>query len=177
MNTKALYAAIAVIVILIAGFLLYNQYHKNDNTNTLSNDNTVSDLNNASDLTNDNSNITDNTNTSDNSNISNTNSDAHFSGESDIQGKVVEVDYDGSKFTPSTVTINAGDTVAFKNTGSSASVWPASDPHPTHTDYPGFDALKGIAPGGTYSFTFTKTGSWGYHNHLNPAQQGTIVVQ
>ena len=34
--------------------------------------------------------------------------------------------------------------------------WPASNVHPTHLLYPGFDAKKPILDGGSYSFTFTK---------------------
>lgn len=87
---------------------------------------------------------------------------------------VVKITDDG--FEPSSLTINAGDTVEFENDSSDDS-WPASNVHPTHQLYPGFDAKKPLLPGDTYSFTFTKTGSWGYHNHLEPDKQGTIVVQ
>ena len=90
-------------------------------------------------------------------------------------GQVV-VTYTDSGFSPQTVTIKAGETVIFKNNASDA-FWPASNPHPLHTDYPGFDALQSIPPGNTYSFQFTKVGTWGYHNHLNPQEHGTIIVQ
>ena len=86
------------------------------------------------------------------------------------------VTYTSSGFTPSTLTVPSGTTVQFVN-GSSNSMWVASDPHPTHTDYPGFDAKKSYTSGETYSFTFTKTGSWGFHNHLNPSDTGRIIVQ
>jgi len=86
------------------------------------------------------------------------------------------VTYLSSGFSPSTLTIKAGDTVTFKNS-CSKDVWPASDPHPTHSDYPAFDPGKAIPPGGEWSFTFTKVGTWGYHNHLQPGQIGTIIVQ
>ena len=89
-------------------------------------------------------------------------------------GNVVEFTDNG--FEPSTLTIKAGDTVTFENK-SSDDFWPASNVHPTHLLYPGFDAKKPILDGGSYSFTFTKTGSWGYHNHLTPDIQGTIVVK
>ena len=87
---------------------------------------------------------------------------------------VVQMKADG--FEPSTLTIKSGDTVEFKNE-SGEDKWPASNVHPTHELYPGFDAKKPLLPGDTYSFTFTKSGSWGYHNHLEPEIQGTIVVQ
>jgi plastocyanin len=89
-------------------------------------------------------------------------------------GNVVKFTDNG--FEPSTLTIKAGDTVKFEN-DSSDDFWPASNVHPTHLLYPGFDAKKPILAGGSYSFTFTKPGSWGYHNHLAPDIQGTIVVQ
>lgn len=86
------------------------------------------------------------------------------------------ITYTDSGFSPTTLTIKSGDTVVFKNNGSK-DFWPASAIHPTHTIYPEFDAKKGIAPGATYSFTFTRIGSWKYHNHLNPSLTGTITVQ
>jgi plastocyanin len=70
-------------------------------------------------------------------------------------------------------------------------MWPASAFHPTHTVYSGtslsehcpdtagtaFDACKGFLPGQSWSFKFTKAGTWKYHDHLNPGATGTIVVE
>jgi plastocyanin len=89
-------------------------------------------------------------------------------------GDVVKFTDNG--FEPSTLTVSSGDTVKFENK-SSDDFWPASNVHPTHLLYPGFDAKKPVLPGDSYSFTFTKKGSWGYHNHLEPDVQGTIVVK
>ena len=100
------------------------------------------------------------------------------------------ITYSAKGFSPSTVTINVGDTVTFRNE-SSLDMWPASAMHPTHTVYDGtslqqhcvsgatasFDSCGGVAPGGTYSFTFTKIGSWGFHDHLNPKYFGKVIVQ
>jgi len=85
------------------------------------------------------------------------------------------VNYTANGFEPNTITIKAGQPVTWTNKDSD-DLWVASNPHPTHTDYPGFDELKSMSTGQTYSFTFTKVGKWGYHNHLNPSQQGTVVV-
>jgi len=89
---------------------------------------------------------------------------------------VSQVDYDGSSFSPASLNIKAGDVVIFKNK-SQDPVWIASDPHPVHTDYPGFDSKKAIAPGGSYQFKFANAGTWGYHNHLNSSQHGTVIVK
>ncbi len=78
-------------------------------------------------------------------------------------------------FEPANVTIKKGDTVVFLNNDSKPH-WPASAPHPTHTALPGFDSLKAVAAGASYSYTFTQTGSWGYHDHLNASQFGKVTV-
>ena len=88
---------------------------------------------------------------------------------------VVEVDYNGSVFSPPSVNIKVGDYVIFKNK-SQKDFWPASNPHPTHADYPEFDAKKPIGPNGKYQFQFQKTGVWGYHDHLNLGATGVVNV-
>lgn len=79
-------------------------------------------------------------------------------------------------FSPVTITVPAGTTVTFVNNGQGLH-WPASDVHPTHQLLPGFDALRGLATGETYSYTFSKAGSWTCHDHLNPTFKCTVVVQ
>ncbi|HLD26190.1 MAG TPA: hypothetical protein VJC05_04070 [Candidatus Andersenbacteria bacterium] len=79
-------------------------------------------------------------------------------------------------FAPATVRIKAGSTVTFVNDGQ-ALHWPASDVHPTHDVLPGFDSRGGVATGGSYAYTFTKVGSWRFHDHLNPQFAGTVVVE
>lgn len=79
-------------------------------------------------------------------------------------------------FSPSTVTVNHGTTVTFLNLGTK-SIWPASNPHPVHTDYPGFDPKHGVAPTESWNFTFNRVGTWGYHDHLSQFLTGTIIVK
>lgn len=101
-----------------------------------------------------------------------------FSGEEDIQGNdvmVYEITYDGSKYSPASLQIKNGDIVRFKNS-SSDSFWPASAPHPQHTDYPEFDAKAAVGPGQTFDFKFTKVGTWKFHDHLKPTAFGSITV-
>ena len=86
------------------------------------------------------------------------------------------ITFSDSGFSPSTITVKSGSTVTVKNSSASTSLDFDSDPHPVHTDNPELN-IGSIAPGSSKSFTVTKTGSWGYHNHLNPSQRGTLVVQ
>lgn len=89
-------------------------------------------------------------------------------------------------FTPETVTVSQGETVEFVNE-SSGSMWVGSDRHPTHTQYDGtslrehcqdstpqsFDQCQNSD---SFTFTFEKSGEWEYHNHTNPGQGGTVIV-
>ena len=86
-----------------------------------------------------------------------------------------EVIYGSLGFVPSTLEIKIGDTVSFKNE-SGKGMWVASNPHPSHSGTPEFDAGISIANGNSWSFTFTEEGSFGYHNHLNSSQGGKIIV-
>ncbi len=109
-----------------------------------------------------------------------TKSEATFSSgdenmETGVDVQVLEIVYNGTSFVPSTVNIKVGDYVVFRN-NSDKNFWPASAMHPTHTEYPGFDAKQPIAPGGKYQFQFEKVGTWGFHDHLNPTAFGSIVV-
>lgn len=79
-------------------------------------------------------------------------------------------------FTPTSITVAEGSTVTFVNNGQ-ASHWPASDIHPTHQLLPGFDAKRGLATGESYSFTFSTTGTFSCHDHLNPTLKCTITVE
>lgn len=93
-----------------------------------------------------------------------------------VTQSAVEVDLTDNGFSPASVTIKKGETVKFVNK-STGPMGVASNPHPTHTDYPGFDQNKSASQGQKeYDFTFEKVGTWGYHNHLNPSVTGTVVV-
>ena len=89
--------------------------------------------------------------------------------------ETIEVSITANGFEPSSISLNKGDTIKFTN-NDSQSHWPASNPHPVHTDLPGFDARQGLSQGETYSFTFTKIGIFGFHDHLNPSITGSINV-
>lgn len=79
------------------------------------------------------------------------------------------------KFVPQSTGVDVGGTITWKNE-SAQNFWPASDPHPTHTGYPGFDAGKPIKPGESWSFKFDKPGTFPYHNHFTTSQQGIVNI-
>ena len=78
-------------------------------------------------------------------------------------------------FDPPSVTVKSGDTVTWINEDTTPHIV-ASDPHPTHTDLPGLESSS-LSQGQSYSFTFVKTGTFGYHCHLHPTMKGTVIVE
>lgn len=78
-------------------------------------------------------------------------------------------------FYPRLVYISVGDRVTFRSTSGNA-FWPASNVHPSHLIYPEFDPKRPIAASASYSFVFKSSGSFRYHDHLDPRNYGTIVV-
>lgn len=79
-------------------------------------------------------------------------------------------------FSPKDITIKKGDVIRFMTTAN-LQFWPASDPHPTHELFPEFDPQEPINPDQSWLFTFTKPGTWKFHNHLDPTSRGTIIVK
>lgn len=99
----------------------------------------------------------------------------------------VTVTYTDEGFAPKVVTIKAGERVVWVNE-SSQEMWVGSDNHPTHTNYggtvlrehcpdTGSNSFDQCESGETFVFNFTRVGEWGYHNHRNPRDAGTIIVQ
>ncbi len=86
------------------------------------------------------------------------------------------ITYSDSGFSPSTLRVANGTTVTFINQ-SRGLMRVASNPHPSHNSYPGFDAKSGLSRGQSYKFTFSNAGIWSYHNHLETGQGGTVIVR
>ncbi len=72
-------------------------------------------------------------------------------------------------FSPKALTVNVGATVTWKNITSVAHTVTSDD---------GTSFNSGNVPaGGTFTFTFTKAGSFAYHCDIHPYMKATIVVK
>jgi len=108
----------------------------------------------------------------------------------DENENVVNIHINEEGFEPNNVIIDLGTKVVFENTGLEGH-WPAVDEHPSHTMYDGttldehcaegatpvFDSCGPINSQGSWSYTFTKEGFYGYHDHLWPQFYGEIIVK
>src|SRR5579883_3210500 len=72
-------------------------------------------------------------------------------------------------FTPSQITVPKGGTVKWTNNDTTT--------HTVVADLGNGPNSGDIAPGQTYSYTFTKSGSVQYHCSIHPSMRGTIVVK
>jgi plastocyanin len=87
--------------------------------------------------------------------------------------QVITLNPDG--FSPTTITVKAGTTVRWLNkSGKLGDV--DSDPHPVHTSYPSMN-FGTFSDGSSVELVFDKPGTYHYHNHLIPTQQGTVIVE
>lgn len=84
------------------------------------------------------------------------------------------ITFTNNGFSPQKLTVKKGATVTVKNEASNP-VQFSSDPHPTHTNEPELNMAE-LAPGESGTFTVTKVGTWGYHDHLDHDMTGTLVV-
>ncbi|MDX1535371.1 MAG: cupredoxin domain-containing protein [Candidatus Spechtbacterales bacterium] len=171
------YVALAVIALLVLGAWFF--YGTRTSSPTIDN--------NSVETTEENNNANNNTATEDNTmegdatgtNDETTTEQDTQPEEDDAVGASEEmqytVSYTDSGYSPSSITVPEGATVVFVN-NSSGVMWPASNPHPVHTDYSAFDSRGTIEEGGTYEFTFTEDGEYEYHDHRSPNYGGTIIV-
>lgn len=89
--------------------------------------------------------------------------------------KETTVRYTTNGFSPQEVHIKVGNAVRWTNeTADTATV--NSDDHPTHRKFPEMN-LGEFQKDQTLVHVFTKPGKYTYHNHLNPSQKGTVVVE
>ena len=79
------------------------------------------------------------------------------------------VDITQAGFTPSRVTIDFGDTVTWTNKDSGN--------HQVLADQLAFPTSPVLAQNQTYSYTFTKSGTFGYRDALHTNRRGTVVVR
>ena len=171
MNQKQIFIALGVVVLVVIGLILFNNSNKVNNSSDLANSaDRMSNSN--SDLETEQTTPADNVNT--NSVIPSAPIEPTMPDGNDVQ--VFEITYDGKAYTPAVLSIKNGDIIVFKN-NSEGEFWPASAQHPSHLEYPEFDPKKPVAAGQTWQFKFTKSGAWGFHDHLNPKAFGKITVR
>jgi len=88
-----------------------------------------------------------------------------------------QVNVTGQGFIPTVIEVKKGTQITWTNTDTSPHQI-ASDPHPTHTLLAVLNSPEPLASGDSFSATLEKSGTFTYHDHLNPLKfKGTIIVK
>ena len=94
---------------------------------------------------------------------------------SEVMAEEVMVTLTTDGYSPAAVSVEKGTKVIWtNNSGADATV--SSDPHPVHTNYAPLNLNK-FGDGEALELVFNETGEFGYHNHFNAAQRGSVTVK
>lgn len=147
--------AAVVVILIVGGFLINNTFKKN-----------AEDVNIGGGSSNDGT------------------EDGTAAQEDNFQGNTQYIDITSTGLAAARYEIFKGDRVVWRNKDTNPH-WIASNLHPGHALYPEsggckgskFDSCGPIKPGESWSFIFTKEGTWGYHDDYNLKNAGEIVVK
>lgn len=88
-----------------------------------------------------------------------------------------QVSITSTGFSPATITIKPGQAVVWTNTDT-MSHEVASDPYPVDNELSTFNDRQPLLQNDTYSYIFDLTGTYTYHDTLNPySLKGTVIVK
>ena len=86
----------------------------------------------------------------------------------------VSITKDG--FVPATIQIKKGSQVTWTNNDTNPHQV-VTDPHPTHTNLKGLNS-DSLGQGESFTFTFEKSGTFTYHDEMNPLNiKGAVIVK
>jgi len=137
-------------------------------------------------VSNSNSNNEESTSNQDNSQATDANTDnsqdsstADDSNNSSETVSSVTISYTDNGFSPSSTSLKLGGTLTWvNNSGSELQV--AVNPHPTHTGDKAItegEFVLALSQGQSKTVTVNKSGTFGYHNHLESGDTGSIRVE
>lgn len=91
------------------------------------------------------------------------------------ESEPVTVTLDETGFSPKDVTVEAGTRIIWINKSAKDATVSSAD-HPTHQLYTRLN-LGEFGSGSSVQLVFDEAGTYGYHNHLNASQTGTVTVE
>ena len=89
--------------------------------------------------------------------------------------KVAYISITDHGFVPSEITVDRGTSVVWRNETTDPHQI-ASNPYPERDDLPSLNSDSHLQPSSEYSYTFDKTGTFGYHDYLRPTTSAKITV-
>ncbi len=162
MNKNLVILAIVLVILIAGGLLAYNAYQANQTVQPT--------VNNSEGM------IT-NTPPTDTPVVSQTTmEEGSPSAEGSPQQTKNTVTISSTGFSPESITIKKGESVTWVNSDTTNHTV-NSDNHPTHLLYPVLNKAGLIKPAESKSVKFDQTGTFTYHDHLNAALVGKVIVK
>lgn len=146
MNKKVLISVISVIALIVLGFVAYSMTRPSESSET------VESVPSAQSGSADASQLTD----------------------SELTAEIATITYTDQGFSPSNMTVKAGAKIRVVNNASDAFEF-SSDNHPTHLGNSELN-MDVLNAGEAGTFTVTRTGEYGFHDHLNASNDGILTV-
>ena len=79
-------------------------------------------------------------------------------------------------FSPATLSVTKGTVVIWQAKDNSKTVVVASNPYPSDNDLKSLKSTQ-LGSGASYRYQFNTTGTFNYHDDLNPTVNGSVVVK
>jgi plastocyanin len=79
-------------------------------------------------------------------------------------------------FSPATITVPRNTIVIWQAVSNNKPVIIASNPYPTNDDLKDLKSTQ-LGPGASYRYQFKNSGTYNYHDDLDPTVNGTIIVE
>ncbi len=79
-------------------------------------------------------------------------------------------------FEPTSLTVKKGTVVIWKASGNTKPVVVAANPYPTNDSLEGLKSEQ-LGSGAEYRYKFNESGTFNYHDNLNPTVNGTVIVE
>ncbi len=92
------------------------------------------------------------------------------------QPRLYTVYYGLGVFSPTNIRIHVGDSVKFQN-DSDTPIRIVSDRSGGVPELAGLDSVNDVPSKDSFTFTFTESDTFGYHNGKNPSEEGTVIVR
>lgn len=90
--------------------------------------------------------------------------------------RIYTVFYNTGVFSPTNIRIHVGDSVKFQNDGDQP-IHIQSDSTNNIPDLVGFDSVGDVPAKGSFTYTFSTAGIFGYHNKYDKNERGTVIVR
>lgn len=146
MNKKLLASVMGVIALLVLGFVVYSMTRSQNSTDS----------------------------TQSTSPSQTKTAETPGTSQIDSTAESATITYTDEGFSPSALKVKAGTTIRVVNNASDALEF-SSDNHPTHLKNSELN-MDVLAAGESGTFTVTRTGEYGFHDHLNAANEGSLTV-